>query len=58
MHPYRVPLTMISSPGRSRLQKVAAIAPMPELKATAASPFSRVAMRDSSSARVGLEMRV
>lgn len=39
-------------------QKVAAMAPMPELKATAASPFSRVAMRDSSRARVGLEIRV
>jgi hypothetical protein len=47
-----------SSPGRNRVQNVAAIAPMPELNATAASPFSRLAMRDSSSARVGLEMRV
>ncbi|MNN68674.1 hypothetical protein D3C81_1844020 [compost metagenome] len=58
VQPYRVRSTMISSAGRSKVQRVAAIAPMPELKATAASPFSRVAMRDSSSARVGLEIRV
>ncbi|MNN86408.1 hypothetical protein D3C81_2038250 [compost metagenome] len=58
MQPYKVRPTIISSPGRSRVQIVEVIAPMPDASANPASPPSSEAMRCSSRARVGLEMRL
>jgi hypothetical protein len=58
VQPYRVRSARISSPGRSSVHRVDVMAPMPDEKATAASPPSRVAMRASRIDSVGFEMRV
>ena len=58
VQPYSVLSTTISSPGRSSVHKVAVIAPIPEPNEIAPAPPSSSAMRDSSSASVGLAMRV
>ena len=57
VQPYSVLSVMISSPGLSSVHIVAEIAPMPEAVQRPASAPSRLAIRDSSSATVGLEMR-
>ena len=57
VQPYSVLSVMISSPGLTSVHIVAEIAPMPEAVQSPASAPSSSAMRDSSRATVGLDMR-